>query len=174
MWNHNEYIEFFKEVARMNKNILHTDTESHFVRIIPVDDPFATLNVQQYVNDKRSTFHLPGLMLQVPQRTLTDPGDAVTANDDLAFFIWDKPIDTKFASEDDCITKTELIANGIVGYLKKYFKTGQTCPANKTMRLNGVMVDKIQDGTFWGTKVSLRFVAGANSDFAYVAGDWEE
>jgi hypothetical protein len=174
MWNHNEYIAFFKEIARKNKSILHTETDSHFVRIIPVDDPFAALDVQQYENDQRSKFHMPGLMLQLPQTTLNDPGDSLTSIDDLAFFIWDKPKSDKFSSEDDCITKTEIIAWQVLAYLKNYFLTGQSCPPNKVMRINSVLIDTVKDGKFWGTKVSFRLNSGANAEFKYNADDWEE
>jgi hypothetical protein len=172
MWTHQEYIDFFKEVARTNKNILHTETQSHFVRIIPVDDPFKSLNVEQYVNDKRSKLNLPGLMLQTPQTTLRDPGDSLTALDDIAFFIMDKPAEKSYAAEDACYTKTETIARGIVGYLKKYFRELQPCPNKITMKTDGLLIDKIEEGGYCGTKVSFRLTAGANAEFAYNEDDW--
>lgn len=174
MWTHSEYIEFFKAIASSNKNILHTENESHFVRVIPVDDPFAGLNTSQYVNDQRSKLHMPCLMLQVPQTILRDPGDSITANDELAFFVMDKPKSTRYDDEDECITKTETIARGIVGYLRKYFRELQLCPKNKSMRIDGLLLDKIEDKPFWGTKVTFRIVAGANSEFKYNDADWVE
>lgn len=172
MWTHSEFVKFFRGIASSNKHILHSEAESHFVRIIPVDDPFASLNTQQYVGDKRSKLHMPALMLQVPQTLLRDPGDSITANDELAFFIMDKPETVTYDDEDACITKTENIAKGVVGYLRKYFRELQTCPKNMKLVLDGLMIDKIEDKPFWGTKVTFRITAGANAEFAYNDADW--
>lgn len=174
MWTHQEYIDFFKTIARLNKRIKHTDSESHFVRIIPVDDPFKSLNVSQYVNDKRSTLHMPAMIFQVPQSTLTGANDATTDVDDIAFIIIDKPKTESYKDEDACLTNTESIARSIVGYLKKYFNSGQSCPMKGFMSLNNVLIDKIQDDKFWGTKVSFRITSAANAEFAYQADDWKE
>jgi len=176
MWTHTEFVDFFETLARKNRLIAHTALESHYVCIVPVYDPYNVkgLNVDQYVNDRRSKLHMPAFIFETPVHTLRDPGDAVTSTDALAFIIMDKPTDETYAQRKVCITKTEGIARQVVAYIKKYFLKSQTCPENITFSLAQTMYDTIQDGNYWGTKVSLRFTSGAGEEHTYDATKWDE
>lgn len=174
MFTHTTYLEFFKSIARTHKQIGHTDTESHFVRIIPVDDPFAMLNIDQYVNDKRSKLHFPALVLYAYQSTLNDTGDAATETFECSFMVMDKVTVQTFAGEDACITRCEEIMRDIVAYLKRYFRSGQPCPMTGFMRLNNVTIDPIQDGNYWGKKCNFRISFMANDAYKYNADEWIE
>ena len=164
---HAAYNTYFRTLASQHTDIRHSATQMHFARIIRSTDPFAKLDLTEFLTSIKSRMKLPFMLLETFDAKLEDNrSDNKWKLHMGAFIILDK---AEKGNPDDIESKldsTEQIAEDLLARMYEDYKKRRV---DWHLDLNDVTVEKVGpiSDNLYGTRVDFLLKTTANQILVY-------
>jgi len=143
--DHTTYTSFFRLMAENHLEILHTESECHFVRMnLSAHPVLAREDIKEFLKSVRSKLHFPALLLNTYQAKADaeDSRDAKRKVIQGEFFILDRVKKEDWNEQDDAFDTTEAIGTDIIAFLGEYY---EDAPQDGYFEWNDAMMEKISN-----------------------------
>lgn len=168
--NHQTYTEFFREIARRHKEILHSPAEMHFARLILERDPFASSSAQisEFIENVKSSLHSPAMLLAAYGAQYSDQrGDNIEKILSGRLIILEEVERNNYDAEEAALSKTERIGEECLGFADHYFSNH---PEEGFFEWSGAAsekVSKITSRNFFGSAFDFSLKVSAHNSIYY-------
>ena len=107
---HSQYTAYFRSLATNLKSISHSPEEMHFARVIRTQDPFARLDLEEFLQAARNKMKFPFLLLETYDSSLMDRiSDNKWELFEGGVILLEKATKGNFDSIEAALDKTEMI-----------------------------------------------------------------
>jgi len=154
--DHTTYTDFFRLMAGNHVEIMHTESECHFVRMnLSAHPVLAREDIKEFLKSVRSKLNFPALLLNAYQAKADaqDSRDAKRKVIQGEFFILDRVKKEDWNMQDAVFDATEAIGTDIIAFLAEYYEQS---PNEGYFEWNDTMMEKISNlevDNLAGTKV---------------------
>lgn len=164
---HLTYTDLFRTAARQHADLLHTDTEMHFGRLILTGWPMTKLDIDEFLTAQKTKIRLPILLLEsFDARYQGNDADNVRKLCQAAFIILDKPSSKEYDDRDTALDRCEGIGEDVLGYAIEHYRRLRLKLDPST--ISSEKVGPIGDG-LWGVRFNFSLPELANNPLAYRA-----
>lgn len=143
--DHATYTDFFRTMAENHVEILHTESECHFVRMnLSAHPVLAREDIKEFLRSVKNRLHFPALLLNTYQAK-ADAQDSYDGKRKVIqgeFFILDRIRKDDWDQQDQVFDATEAIGTDICAFLGEYYEDS---PQEGYFEWNDTMMEKISN-----------------------------
>jgi hypothetical protein len=170
--NHSEYVDLFRTLASLHKDILHTEESQHFARLVLTSDPFmdSRMQIREFLDKSAHVLKSPLLLISSYTTGYGDQGGDQVDKMLIGRMLILKDIRLNdFDSEEAAYTDTERIGEECLAYLAEYFSNNPQLGVLNWNQSGNEKLAGISSRNLCGTGFTVSILTNNNPHIIYNA-----